>query len=547
MKRILIALAALLVMALAGCATSAPRVPVEPPAPPAPAPVVVEQPPAQPDGPAPCQGPVTAGPPSISIAAAGMHMPLPMSDCAISLPAGKVRLALLITNLQQQAPVQVTGAPQGRWEGQDYIVDFDLAQGEVHKVTLDVGAYAAQNPLTYTFTGDPPVDAVLAWGPGRQGPWTAITGSVVPPGATWLRITYPRPLKASSPSIINDDQYTPPGEGLPGDWEGNRVQYVEIGSRKPVLFVNQTADENGLQLYLQGANRLYRGAPPELQRVNPATGAAQLIYQSTVIPVRVQVRDDRALWSDGLAVTVIDLATGQAAPGAPESDLPPPGSALRYPSPDGRWVAELSYPDGPPGHPSAGGPWTVSVTIRESGSGRAAVQLDRTLITWGDYSCSRNSPGIGWRADSQALAVLDAPAQDRLVLKEIDLQGAVRTLAEWTGTGASGPQMDAEVNWAPSGRVITVGNRLVEAATGRTLLDALPKHTFWSPDSRYLLLYEPDHPFTAWGAVGVLDLASGQRLDLGHGQGLGWTAQGEALLIRWDVSREIPPPGKGCP
>jgi hypothetical protein len=187
------------------------------------------------------------------------------------------------------------------------------------------------------------------------------------------------------------------------------------------------------------------------------------------------------------------------------------------------------------------------VTIRKSGSGKVVVQRDRELTTWGIYSCSRNSPGLGWRADSQALAVLDAPVKDRLVLKEIGISGAVRTIADWNGPHASGPQMDAKVKWAPSGQLIVVEARLVEAATGRALLEALPQHTFWSPDSRYLLLYGPDHPFTPWGTVSLLELATRKQLDFGQGQGLGWTPQGEALLVRWDVSQEIPPPGKGCP
>jgi hypothetical protein len=543
MKRMVSAVAVLLGLTLSGCSKPAPAPQVEPPAQPAPSPVA-EQTPAQPEGPAPCTGPVTAGPPSVAIVVNGVQMPLPMKDCAISLPAGRIRLYLLSgPNLPSQSLVQVVGAPEGRWGGERYMLDFDLAEGEERTVSLAVDRYHAGRPLTYTFTGAPAIEAVLAWGPSRQGPWTAITGAVVPPDATWLRISYPRPLKASSLSIVGEDQYAAPGKGLPGEWDGDRVQYVAVGDRQPVLFVKQTADQNGLQMELKGIYRLHRGAPPELQRVHPATGAVRSVYQSTIFPEVLRMQDGQVLWSDSVTVTAIDLATGQVVSTRPVTKAP---TSQSYPSPDGRWVAELSYPDGAPGSIVEDRKWTVSITIRESGSGKGLVQLDRELITWGSDGCSRGTPDLGWRADSQALAVLDAPTKERLVLKEIDLNGAVRTVSEWNAPDAGYWQVEAEVNWSPSGQLIVVGPRLVEAATGRTVREKLPEHTFWSPDSRYLLLYDPDHPFTIWGEVGVLNLESGEHLALGHGKGLGWTPEGEALLVRWDVSKEIPPPSRGC-
>jgi hypothetical protein len=72
------------------------------------------------------------------------------------------------------------------------------------------------------------------------------------------------------------------------------------------------------------------------------------VYQSTTIPWQLHVRDGKVLWSDGLAVTAIDPASGHAVPAPPTSEAPTPGFTQRYPSPDGRWVAELGYPDGSP-------------------------------------------------------------------------------------------------------------------------------------------------------------------------------------------------------
>lgn len=535
-----LALVALLAILASGCSSPAPKpeMPIPTPTP------VVDQGPQPPEGAVPCPGPVTAGPPSISILFGEVFMPLPMSDCAIALPAGPVTLYLLINNLQQQVPVQVTGAPAGRWEGERYRVEFDLAPGEVHELTLDMGGLSAQNPLTYTFRGGPAIESLFASGPSRQGPWTAVQGDIVPPEHGWLRIQYPRPMPAGRSSIITDDQYAFQ-VGLPGEWEGSQVQYVAISERKPVLFVLQTADEHGLQIFPQSGRRLYRGAPPELARLNPATGALQTVYRSNAVPGQLALANGQVLWWSGQDLIALDPATGRSQPA--EWPAPVPTDGLSFPSLDGQMVAAFDYPVGDHIHPMDHRSQSVSLTIRESGSSKTLLQLDGALTTWGSFSCSRGTPALAWRPDGQALAFLDAPTQDQLLLKELGVDGTIRTVAEWSGAGAGLAQTDAVIDWAPSGRLLVVGSRLVEAATGRTLAEKLPERTFWSPDSRYLLLHLPDHPFTAWGTVGLLNVESGARLELGHGQGLGWTPQGEALLVRWEVSKEIPPPGKGCP
>lgn len=538
MKR-LIALAMLLAFVASGCSSPAPKPAPEPPAPvrtPEPAPVV--------DG-APCRGPVTDGPPSISIRFGEVGMPLPMADCAIALPSGKVELALQISNLQHSAPIQVTGAPAGKWVGMDYRLEFDLAPNERRELTLDVGSLSAQNPLIYTFIGTPAIEALFASGPSRQGPWTPVKGEMLPPEHTWLRIHYPRPVAPGSPSIITDDQYAVPGNGLPGESEGDQLQYVSIGDRKPVLFVLYGADVNGLQILPQAAYRLYRGAPPEVVRLNPTTGEASPVYRFEHPPFGLAYQNGQILWPAGPESIAIDLATGLAKPIVEPLNDFTDGRSVN--SPDGRLVAVLSYPDGAPRHPIEERAWPVTLAIGQRDSDKTLVLLEQGMTTWGSYSCSRGTPALAWRPDGQALAFLDAPAKGHLVLKEVDLSGAVRTIAEWRGQGVGLDQVDATLNWAPSGRLLIVGSRLVEVATGRTVAEQLPERTFWSLDSQYLLLHGPDHPFTPWGKVGLLTVASGARLDLGHGQGIGWTEQGEALFVRWAVSKEIPPTGKGCP
>lgn len=540
MKRIWVVAA--LAIVTAGCNKPAPKpeplapVPVVEPAP------VLEPAPTLPDGVAPCRGPVTAGPPSLSISFSGVRMPLPMSDCGITLPTGPVELYLSISNLQEPAPIKVTGAPEGGWEGLGYKLTFDLNAGSTQRVTLDVGTFSAQNPLTYTFVGLPAVESLIASGPSRQGPWSPLQGDLIPTAHTWLRIEYPRPMLAGSPSIISEGRYAIPGQGLPGEWEGNRLQFVSMGERKPVLAVGQTADENGLQIFPLSAGMRYRGAPPELMRFHPVTGATQPVYQASTIPYQLHHGDSKVYWWDQRGTTAIDLATGKAEPVVIQVDNFADGSSIS--SPDGRLEAALSYPEGAPGHPTAEQSKPVTLTIREGE--RVLVKLSDELTTWGSYSCSRGTPALAWRPDGKALAFLDAPTLDRLVLKEVDLEGKVRTIAEWSEPGLGVAQTFANLNWAPSGAQIVAGPWLLHATNGVVRADNLPERTFWSPDSQYLLLHAPDHSFTSWGRMALLT-AGGARQDLGHGQALGWTREGEALFVRWEVSKEIPPPGKGCP
>ncbi len=77
------------------------------------------------------------------------------------------------------------------------------------------------------------------------------------------------------------------------------------------------------------------------------------------------------------------------------------------------------------------------------------------------------SPGFGWRADGTALAAMDAPERDRLVLKVADVDGRTETVAEQTRLGAVYGQFYQEVAWAPSGDRIVFGPLVVEADTGQ--------------------------------------------------------------------------------
>ncbi|MGE5673628.1 MAG: hypothetical protein ACM3XM_07025 [Mycobacterium leprae] len=539
MKRLILPLALILAFLFTGCAKTPPPKPAGTADQPQPTPVATEQPQGQSDS---CKGPITAGPPSVALRFMGIYMPLPMSDCSISLPAGQINLSLQISNLQKPGPVEVTGAPEGQWsvDKQQYQVAFTLAAGEKRTVSLAMGAdLSPVGKVTYTFTGDPALASLIASGPSRQGPWQPVKGDLIPADHGWLRLAYPRPMKAGDPSPISNSQYAmQPDAMLTGEWEGDRVQYIDISQQPPVLYMqNNTADVNGLQMYL-GVWRLHRGAPPVLQRIAAATLNVQPVYTFTSAPGTLGLRNGLIEWRDSNdTVQQIDPASGSVK----SAPVPPTATGVR--SPDGKYVAEfLPLENRPLRDPPV--KTTVNLIIRESGSGQAAAQVP--LSTWGSYGCSRGTPGVAWRANSQEVAVLDAPSSDTLVLKAFDLKGNGRTIGEWQQKGVGYRQTSDYLTWSPDSKLITMGAFLVDAESGKVITTDLLQYAFWSPDSNYLLLYGPDHPFTPWGTVDIVNMTNHLRQPLGHGQGLGWTPGGEALLVRWDLSKQIPAPGKGC-
>lgn len=292
--------------------------------------------------------------------------------------------------------------------------------------------------------GDKPVSEFLASAPSRQGPWTPVSpDGLVPPDYTWLRISYPLPMQPGVPSPITPNQST---------------------------------------------YRLYRGAFPELQRIAPADRSVRSVHRFAEIPGGL------AYWSGavrfhhgpGPAYNLIDLATGKVAPGQEPVPLSE-SERYRFPSPDGRLVAELSWHGEAPGWLQSfqNKKFIADLIISEKATGKPIVRYDNWLTGWGYYGCSNNlAPGFGWRADSSALAALDAPEQDRLVLKVADLKGGSRNLAEQKRQGAGFDQFNRLVVWAPSGSMIVFGSQVVEAATGRVVSEDLLTHAFWSPDSR---------------------------------------------------------------
>lgn len=532
-----------------------PAVPDTAPAAPAATPAVTVPPAGiptdTPPDPERCHAEFLDGPPTLSLGVSGFYIPLPLASCRLTVPAGKLSLAFQVSNLEKSREITVTGAT-GRWvDGPSYRVDLDVKEGETQKVSFDLSAFHIDSPVRYTLVGGPPARAFLATAPDRSGPWTPDAGSgLIPPGQRWLRLSYPLAMRPDTPSPVSPQQYAPPGSFLPGIWEDERTQLIDLSDLPPLLWLTQRVQAADLLMYLPSPGLALRGDLPELQRITPADGSAHTVLRFDALPTQLALAGGAVRYATPSADSAqpeyhqVDPATGQVtdAP-APAAPAPP---TLRFPSPDGRLLAELRFPDGPPTRPDEGKPHTADLVISEAATGKTVVRYDGWLSAWGAWGCGGNpAPGFGWRADSQAVAALDAPDADTLRLKVADLRGGSRTVAEQKERGAAYRQYGGEAAWAPSGRLLVFGSQLVDAGTGRVLADGLLQHAFWSADSRYLLLYQPDHPFTAQGAIRLLTVDSGQVRELGHGQALGWV-RGEALILHWELGHQIPPPGKDC-
>jgi hypothetical protein len=485
----------------------------------------------------------------------GIRVEVPLTDCRLTVAAGPVGLTLLgpgaIDGKPQVSPeelakVSVAGAVAKGWEGEAFQAAAQVEEGQVTAVTFDLKSIG-HTPVTYTLTGGPPQAPFLAAAADRKGPWTPVRAfGLLPADAAWLKVSYPVPMPPGAHSPVMPDQYTMPGNGLTGEWDGDQNQYVAIGSLPPVLYVREVTDGNVIRLGPEGYYELYRGPAPELQAAQPASGAVRSIHRFADVPGGARLEGGKVQYLVGSAAYwQMDPATGQVSPGAAPKQ-PEYGPVLKFPSPDGKLVAELRIPEGSPDWNEEPEPRFGDLVIRDSVAGQIVVKQEGWLAVLGAQGCGNTGPGFAWRPDSAAVAALDTPDRDHLAVKLMDLQGQSRVIAEKQGQGVAWEQYAYDVAWSPSGSLIKFGDQLVEVASGRLIAENLARRAVWSPDGKALLLHETFHPFTSWGPVSLLDVTTGKRQELGYGQGLGWLPTGEALFIRWDLSKQIPGPGKDC-
>jgi len=138
-----------------------------------------------------------------------------------------------------------------------------------------------------------------------------------------------------------------------------------------------------------------------------------------------------------------------------------------------------------------------------------------------------------WSPDGTRLAFTQNSAAGVAVAVADLAAGHVRTLAP-SVSQLRGRSLDP-VSWSPDSRRLQVGPALLSAETGqeqRRLTDPVGPGR-WSPDSQWLVEQTDD-----WGAVRATNAAGGQSVALGEGLPVGFTAAGEALIIRWAGSKD---------
>lgn len=465
-----------------------------------------------------------------------------LQSCTLAVPAGPVTLGLTLPPAAVNTPVAVEGAPAGAWVQNSFYVETTIAEGEQRAVTLTVQGSA---PVTYRLTGVA-AKPFLSSGPTKEGPWTPVTaGGLMPGEHGWLMIQYPRPMMIDQPAPYSADQYWQPGTGLTGEWIDTERQVIPLAGLPRVLFgVERRKDQDGLTLHWAAPRRLYRGAPPELLAMKPRE-TERTLHTFTTEPAHLRSDAESFIYSTPAGWMEHSLATG--AERAVAYMAPTEG----FLSPDGKLIAKLRFPTEQWNGTQVSG----DLLITEVETGNLVLAEPGWITSQGLTSCSPHGPAFGWRPDSRAFVALDAPAPDRLVLKEGSIAGESRVIAEQRFKNAGYKQWETEVNWSPDGRLIVFADQLVQAADGKVVSEGIRPYSYWSPDGRFLLEYEKRHPFTQWGQVVLRPVvgSDGRLLageipqPLGNGLALGWTAAGEAVWIRWTVEAETPPPGKGCP
>jgi hypothetical protein len=331
------------------------------------------------------------------------------------------------------------------------------------------------------------------------------------------------------------------------EWVDGSTAVVSIPSPGPVIGLNIFGALSGQGLHtVGGLPYLYTGEPARLEAVTPGTGQAHTIAQlppevqsAEVLPggkaARVfylRMRGGYESWPWGSPLEV-NLKSGESREVPLESvELPPgvPEGAAHYLSPDGSRLALL-------------------VPVPDSSTEYHPYRLHRLSILDADgtvlkafadpvrlYQPGKDGLrlfGPAWSPDSSRIAFTqDDPDGTPAVLIADVATGTLRTLArgaEGLHRGSADP-----LSWSPDGRRLLVGSLLLNAETGqierRLAAGSLPVR--WSPDGAWIL--GQDEP---WAAVTAVETATGRSVALGDGLAAGWTADGRALVVRWDNAR----------
>jgi|GEM_PF-3230982 len=338
------------------------------------------------------------------------------------------------------------------------------------------------------------------------------------------------------------------------------VTVVQPGTMFPLHL--KGARDRYLQYLARGVPIVYPGEPAHLVAVDPATGKEKRVAD---LPpqiegadvsldgrqVRVHAERWRAGSMPGRATDLLDLATGQrrrlgdqeffqwltggrraGVQWAPESvtlfwyggdgvvksvlrGLPKNEVARLDPTGQRLYLLE-------PVEQQA--PYPIHVyrllTVSADGKGPAVQGPQLLQARPGKGGIMMYDPA--WSPDGKQIAYTQPSDGGRMLLVVVDaLTGAVRTLA-LDLPDLRGMNWDRVV-WSPDGQYLAVASALINVATGKVegTVENIGASQPWSPDGQWLL---------AGGAA--VQWRTGRRVALGDGMLLGWTAEGQALVIR---------------
>lgn len=266
------------------------------------------------------------------------------------------------------------------------------------------------------------------------------------------------------------------------------------------------------------------GSPDPVPVVWAVEGRSGLRQQTALTAASGWLRDDLLVGRQGERLALWD-PTAERPVAAP--DLPLAEAAAI--SPDGSRFAWLRW-DTPPATVGA----VVSADLLVFTPATQAVQTYPNFLhrTFNLKPATRDqSVHLAWAPDGASIAALDtqldqASGASRVTLVSLNLSTSKVTplLPAQAGTA-----LGTGVAYAPDGRHILVGDAVWDLGLGSKKTAALPVRTgagVWSPDGHYLLTGGN------WGPVYAVDAATGKRTDLGPGLAAGWLPDGRALVVR---------------
>lgn len=461
--------------------------------------------------------------------------------------------------------------------------------GESFRVTVRdvVTSEAGAGDVSVTFCrSDPPRATLLSQ--GASG-WQPVPSQLKAGAPLTLRVAFTAPM--DRPSVEgalrqtyvewHNDGPVPRTARAISDltWVDDRTVAVTFPQPPSPLALSVSGARASSGLFAAGdLPYVYLGEPAYLEAVNPVTGQGRRLLD---LPVQVE---GTLLSPDGrwLLLTVVqltggrdaqprwqrllyDLTTGQsqelpqtewtqallpggervsAAMDQPQrltvtrtgpggnrqtvlANLPP--FSLYLLSPDGSQVALFVHAD----TGEMTDDWRPYRLVIASTDGKSQTTLPEVIRVYQPGKDGLRLYWPVWSPDSRRLAFAeDGPAGVTVRVADL-VAGHVRTLAEGV-PGLRGHQLDP-ISWSADGRRLQVGRVLFDAETGRELLRLADPvgEARWSPDGAWLAL-----PAGDWTALRALPLAGGQPVSLGEGWLVGWTPEGQALIIRWAGARD---------